>query len=65
MKLSYFIPALLLFLTAHLTASAQASTGTIRGRVLAGGKPLELATVALPGTTLGTSTDAQLAEPAH
>ncbi|WP_245855296.1 TonB-dependent receptor [Hymenobacter mucosus] len=43
-----------------LVVSAQvAATGSIRGQVLADGKPLELATVALPGTALGTATTAQ------
>ena len=50
---------LLVFFSLLGTALAQPSTGSIRGRVLTEGKPLELATVALPGTTLGTSTDAQ------
>ncbi|HEX8427649.1 MAG TPA: TonB-dependent receptor [Hymenobacter sp.] len=58
MKLAYLIHTLLLLTTA-LTAPAQAPTGVVRGRVLAEGKGLELATVALPGTTTGTSTDAQ------
>ncbi|WP_071837664.1 TonB-dependent receptor [Hymenobacter norwichensis] len=40
-------------------AAAQSSTGTIRGQVKTGMQPLELATIALPGTTFGTSTDAQ------
>ncbi|UOG74405.1 TonB-dependent receptor [Hymenobacter tibetensis] len=61
MKLSYYTSLLfvLVLLILHLPAIAQSATGTIQGRVLADGKPLELATVALPGTTLGTSTDAQ------
>jgi iron complex outermembrane receptor protein len=61
MKLSYYTSLLflLVLLVLHLPATAQSATGTIQGRVLAGGKPLELATVALPGTSLGTSTDAQ------
>ncbi|WP_375436790.1 TonB-dependent receptor [uncultured Hymenobacter sp.] len=58
MKLSYFLTLFLLLTTVRGT-QAQSLTGTIRGQVLAGGKALELATVALPGTTLGTSTDAQ------
>ncbi|TGE09907.1 TonB-dependent receptor [Hymenobacter fodinae] len=35
------------------------STGSIRGQVLAEGKPLELATVVLSGSGMGTATDAQ------
>ncbi|SNC75799.1 iron complex outermembrane recepter protein [Hymenobacter gelipurpurascens] len=38
---------------------ATAQTGSIRGQVLAEGRPLELATVVLPGTSFGTATDAQ------
>ncbi|MBC8082243.1 MAG: carboxypeptidase-like regulatory domain-containing protein, partial [Hymenobacter sp.] len=59
MKLSYILFLLALLPATHRPAAAQSLTGTIRGRVLAGSKPLEQATVALPGTTFGTSTDAQ------
>jgi iron complex outermembrane receptor protein len=55
MKFIYFLLACF----SSLAVFAQAPTGSIRGRVLAGGKPLELATVALPGTTIGATTNAQ------
>ena len=47
----------LFLLLTTLTAAAQ--TGTVRGRVLADGKPAEAVTVALVGTSVGASTDAQ------
>ena len=59
MKLAYFVQTLTALLVCAEMVSAQTTTGTIRGRVLADGKGLELATVAVPGTTLGTSTDGQ------
>jgi iron complex outermembrane receptor protein len=59
MKLSYFFGMLLFLLHVASAAFAQSATGTIRGHLKAGTQPLELASVALPGTTLGTTTDAQ------
>ena len=59
MKLAYFVQVIAVLLLVSEAASAQTTTGTIRGRVVVGNKGLELATVALPGTTLGTSTDVQ------
>ena len=49
----------LFFLLLFAALSAVAQTGTVRGRVLADGRPAELVTVALAGTSIGTSTDAQ------
>ncbi|WP_317194745.1 TonB-dependent receptor [Hymenobacter telluris] len=49
----------LLLLCVSAIAAAQPTTGTIRGQLKAGTQPLELATVTLPGTTFGASTDAQ------
>ncbi|UOQ65777.1 TonB-dependent receptor [Hymenobacter volaticus] len=59
MKLAYFVQVLAVLLLVSGATSAQTAMGTIRGRVMVGNKGLELATVAIPGTTLGTSTDAQ------
>lgn len=59
MKLSYFSGFLLLLLHTAATAFSQPTTGTIRGQLTAIQQPLELATVVLPGTTFGVSTDAQ------
>ncbi|TGD81459.1 TonB-dependent receptor [Hymenobacter wooponensis] len=58
MKLAFRLLTTLLFSFSGLLVAAQ-GTGSIRGQVLAEGQPLELATVVLPGTALGTATDAQ------
>jgi len=52
------LPTLLLLVTTLLLSPslAMAQTGTIRGRVTAVGQPLELVSVALAGTTIGTAT---------
>ncbi|QJX46236.1 TonB-dependent receptor [Hymenobacter taeanensis] len=58
MKLTYFLLLTFVLSCYSQVASAQA-TGSIWGQVLAEGKPLELATVVLPGNRLGTATDAK------
>ena len=55
----YFFQTLLLLLLTSTLVVAQVPAGTIQGQVRVNGQPLELATVALSGTSIGAATDAQ------
>ncbi len=59
MKRFYFFQTLLLLLLTSSLAVAQVPAGSVQGQVRANGQPLELATVALSGTSIGAATDAQ------